>query len=131
MTYWSLGIWSSFVAQQAPLPKVLIRNVETADLHIAGRRTGGQTKNMSDSIQFSPIEATELADRDCPLCGENMVEFGFRFTIESRPDEQLSGRCCLRCAAALLDAMRSLATSEIEDVVPDSRMSRCLSKYVN
>lgn len=87
--------------------------------------------NMSDSIQFSAMDPAELADRECPLCGENIVEFGFRFTIEARPDEQLSGRCCLRCAAALLDAMRSLATTNVEESLPDPRMSRCSSKYVN
>jgi hypothetical protein len=86
---------------------------------------------MSDSIQFSALEAADLADRDCPLCGDNLVEFGFHFTIEARPDEQLSGRCCLRCAAALLDAMRSLATTDLDEPMPDPRMSRCSSKYVN
>ena len=86
---------------------------------------------MSDSIQFSAVEKGELGARDCPLCGESVVEFSFRFAIQSRPDEQLSGRCCLRCAAALLDAMRSLASTEVEEPLPDSRMSRCSSKYVN
>lgn len=86
---------------------------------------------MGDAIHFSAVPTNEPNRPACPLCSENLVEFEFHFSSESRPVEQLRGRCCLSCAAALLDAMLALSTAEDEQVRSSHRILRCGSKFVN
>jgi hypothetical protein len=88
---------------------------------------------MSDSVHFEAASPFENARPVCPLCSENVIEFEFHFSSESRPIEQLSGRCCLSCAVALLDAMRVLSAAEAEDaeIAPSPRVPRSCTKYVN
>jgi hypothetical protein len=86
---------------------------------------------MSDSVQFEAMAPVETGHTVCPLCTENLVEFDFHFSSETRPIEQSSGHCCLSCAVALLDAMRALTAAELDDVAPSPRLSRPCSKYLN
>lgn len=88
---------------------------------------------MSDSVHFEATPPCEDEHPVCPLCSENLVEFDFHFSSESRPIEQLSGHCCLSCAVALLDAMRALSAAELDDaeIAVSPRISRVSTKYVN
>jgi hypothetical protein len=88
---------------------------------------------MSDSVHFEATPPFESEHLVCPLCSENAIEFEFHFSSEARPIEQLSGRCCLSCAVALLDAMRvlSAADSDEAEIAPSPRVPRTCTKYVN
>ncbi len=86
---------------------------------------------MGDTMHFSAVATNEPNRPTCPLCTENLIEFEFRFSNEARPLEQLCGRCCLSCAAALLNTMLTLTTAEEEQFQSSQRTPRCGSKYVN
>jgi hypothetical protein len=87
---------------------------------------------MSDSVHFEATSAFENEPPVCALCNENVIEYEFHFSSESRPIEQLSGRCCLSCAVALLDAMKVLSAAESErEIALSPRVPRSCSKYVN
>ena len=123
------------------LPRVLLKEPRSADDEIVSTRRVGVVHIqicsggliMSDSIHFEATSAFENEHPVCPLCGENVIEFEFHFSSEARPIEQLSGRCCLSCAVALLDAMRALsaAGSDDREVVMSPRVPHNCSKYVN
>jgi hypothetical protein len=86
---------------------------------------------VSDAIHFSAIPTNAPNRPTCPLCTEKPVEFEFHFSNQFRPMEQLRGRCCLSCAASLLDAMLALTSAEEEQFLSDHSTPRCVSKYVN
>jgi hypothetical protein len=86
---------------------------------------------MSDAIHFSTLPRNEPDRPTCPLCTAHLVEFEFHFNSESRPLEQLRGRCCFSCATALLDAMLVLTTADEDQLLSSGRTLRCISKYVN
>ena len=93
---------------------MLVRSVRIADSFQRGQKVACFIEDsfMSDSIHFSAIEATGQEKATCPLCTENSIDLEFEFSSEARPKEELRGRCCIACAAALLDAMRSLAIAD-------------------
>ena len=104
---------------------------EQVGLGLIHTSSGGSI--MSDSVHFEATSAFENEHPMCPLCSENVIEYEFHFSSESRPIEQLSGRCCLSCAVALLDAMRVLSAAESEEgeLALSPRVTRTCSKYVN